>query len=61
MDVPGPAVVGLPTSELLHLVNVNVDTITEKNRSRLRKVQRIESKQPGKISTIEDLKMAYPD
>ena len=28
VDVPGPAVVGLPTSEQLHLVNIHVDSVT---------------------------------
>lgn len=33
VDVPGPAVVGLPTSELLGLMTVNVDAMAEKENN----------------------------
>ena len=47
--VPGPAVVRLPTSDLLKLITINdVDTVKEK----VNKTQ---------IDNIEDLRKQYPD
>ncbi len=61
LDVPGPAVVGLPKSELLKLVTVNMDAVTEKGNVSRDKVQVTKTKPPISISTSADLKEAYPD
>ncbi|KAL6486114.1 hypothetical protein MHYP_G00055060 [Metynnis hypsauchen] len=57
VDVPGPAVVGLPTSELLNLVTVHVDTVKEKidDSNENKQAQQL------KITTCNDLKRAYPN
>lgn len=57
MDVPGPAIIGLPTSELLNLVTVNVDTVNKERE----KEQEKKAKNPKSISTSADLKKSYPD
>ena len=53
VDVPGPAVVGLPTREQLNLVTINVDSLgsqaTQKGAC------------PGKIKDVNDLAQAYPE
>ena len=47
VDVPGPAVVGLPTSELLELITINVDTVKEEvNETQIKNI---------------DLQKQYPD
>lgn len=53
--------VGLPTSELLNLVTINVDTVIERNESRLGNARGTGIKQLKKISTSAELKAAYPD
>lgn len=59
VDVPGPAIVGLPTSEGLKLVTVNVDSITkatnkETKSQTITKQERVKS--PNCTNTVEDLK-----
>ena len=61
VDVPGPAVVGLPTSELLKLVTVNVDTISEKANNSQGTTHKKMTKTLKRISTSAELKAAYPD
>lgn len=61
VDVPGPAVVGLPTCELLNLVTVNVDTVIERNENRRGNARGTGIKELKKISTSAELKAAYPD
>lgn len=39
VDVPGPAVVGLPTSELLNLVTLHVDAVKKQTRRRNNQLQ----------------------
>ncbi|KAL0148840.1 hypothetical protein M9458_055849 [Cirrhinus mrigala] len=60
VDVPGPAVVGLPTCELLSLVTVNVDAMTEKKNNAKEGKQTKESTQQH-IKNIKELKEKYPD
>ena len=52
VDVPGPAVVGLPTSEQLHLVTINVDSVADTRGTK-------STPQPV-IHDVNDLKRAYP-
>ena len=52
VDVPGPAVVGLPTSEQLHLVTINVDSVADTRGTK-------STPQPV-IDDVNDLKRAYP-
>ena len=54
VDVPGPAVVGLPTSEQLHLVTIHVDSVTDADTHETKSTA-----QPV-IHDINDLKRAYP-
>lgn len=61
VDVPGPAVVGLPTSELLNLVTVNVDVMIEKANNSLGVTRNKGTRPLKRISTIADLKSAYPE
>ena len=49
----GPAIIGLPTSELLNIVTVHVDIIEGKMHDDKKKVL--------KTMTCEDLKRAYPN
>ncbi|XP_060786498.1 dynein axonemal heavy chain 7-like [Neoarius graeffei] len=58
VDVPGPAIVGLPTSELLNLVNVHVDTIKGKMNDNQKNAK--QANQPN-IVTCANLKRAYPN
>ena len=46
VDVPGPAILGLPTCELLKLVTVNVDTMTESGKANQEKETGQRSKTP---------------
>ena len=46
VDVPGPAIVGLPTSKLLRLVTINVDGVNQDV--------------PETITSVQDLKRRYP-
>lgn len=57
VDVPGPAVVGLPTSELLNLVTLHVDTVKQKADNS--KENRQQTKQ--RITNCNDLIQAYPN
>lgn len=60
VDVPGPAIVGLPTSELLNLVTVNVDAIAEgENKGSVKEQTKVNTQQC--IKSISDLKEKYPD
>ena len=52
VDVPGLAVVGLPTSEQLHLVTINVDSVADTRGTKF-------TPQPV-IHDVNDLKRAYP-
>ena len=54
VDVPGPAVVGMPTSKRLHLVTIHVDSVTG--------VDTHETKSTAQpvIHDINDLTCAYP-
>ena len=52
VDVPGPAVVGLPTSEQLHLVTINVDSVADTRGTK-------STPQPV-IHDVNDLKRGYP-
>ena len=52
--MPGPAVVGLPTSEQLHLVTINVDSVTDTD------THETKSTAQSVIHDINDLKRAYP-
>ena len=54
VDVPGPAVVGLPTSEQLHLATIHVDSVTDADTHETKSTA-----QPV-IHNINDLKRAYP-
>lgn len=58
VDVPGPAVIGLPTSELLNLVTVHVDII--KGIMHDDKKDKPQQKML-KITSCEDLKRTYPN
>ena len=53
--MPGPAVVGLPTSEQLHLVTINVDSVTD-----VADTHETKSTAQPIIHDIHDLKRAYP-
>ena len=57
-DVPGPAVVGLPSSEQLELVTINVDGIADAGERITETTERLNA-QPV-INNINDLKRAYP-
>lgn len=57
VDVPGPAVVGLPTSELLNLVTLHVDAVKQKADNS--KENRQQTKQ--RITNCNDLIQAYPN
>ena len=72
VDVPGPAVVGLPTSEILNLVTINVDGVATKPNEQiamhakkphprpiLKKTGNMQK--PTHINSIEDLKQEYPE
>ena len=50
MDVPGPAVVGLPTSRKLKLVIIHTDECNIQENCGI----------PGSIATVNDLKRIYP-
>ena len=52
VDVPGPAVVGLPTSKQLHLVTINVDSVADTRGTK-------STPQPV-IPNVNDMKRAYP-
>ena len=54
VDVSGPEVVGLPTSEQLHLVTINVDSVTDADTHETKSTT-----QPV-IYDINDLKRANP-
>ena len=54
VDVPGPAIVGLPTSEQLHLVTFHVDSVTDADTHETKSTA-----QPV-IHDINDLKHACP-
>lgn len=62
VDVPGPAVVGLPTSESLGLITINVDTVSDTNSSNKTEHQ-VEPpyKTSSSISNIDQLKSEYPN
>uniref|UniRef100_A0A8C7WXQ6 Gypsy retrotransposon integrase-like protein 1 n=1 Tax=Oryzias sinensis TaxID=183150 RepID=A0A8C7WXQ6_9TELE len=65
VDVPGPAIVGLPTCEALNLVTVNVDSIANVSKAANKENKNQTTTKPKKanpllhINTIEDLKKAY--
>ena len=59
VDVPGPAVVGLPTSERLNLVTINVDGVVTKPNEQIAMHARDTHLKP--ILSIEDLKQEYPE
>ena len=68
INVPGPAILGLPTCELLGLVKLNVDAIKRKMPDLSTQQPDTEPKgayqaaPPGtKINTIDGLKYWYPD
>ena len=72
VDVPGPAVVGLPTSERLNLVTINVDGVATKaerkncyavKKKHLRPILKKTGnmQKPTHINSIEDLKNEYPE
>ena len=54
VDVPGPAVVGMPTRKQLHLVTIHVDSVTGVDTNETKSTA-----QPV-IYDINDLKRAYP-
>lgn len=56
VDVPGPAVLGIPTSELLNLLTLHVDTVKQKADNS--KERRQQTKQ--RITNCNDLIQAYP-
>ena len=68
INVPGPAIVGLPTCQLLGLVQLNVDSLVNQ-ASAQPKLANLQLKQPAhptlpqttKISSINDLKKCFPD
>ena len=50
VDIPGPAIIGLPTCDKVHIVEINI-TVTNQD----------ESKPPRQIiSSLQDLKDRYP-
>ena len=72
VDVPGPAVVGLPTSERLNHVTINVDGVATKPNEQIAMhaknphlrpiLKRTENMQkPTHINSVEDLKQEYPE
>ena len=68
IDVPGPAILGLPTCELLGLVKLNVDAIKRKlpdlstPQPDTKPKGAYQAAPPGtKINLIDDLKYWYPD
>ncbi len=58
VDVPGPAVVGLPTCELLSLVTVNVMAEKENN---VKEGRQTKESTRQHIKSIKELKEKYPD
>ena len=72
VNVPGPAVVGLPTSEILYLVTINVDGVVTKPNEKIAMHARETHLKPilkktgtvqkqTSITSIEDLKQEYPE
>ena len=70
--LPGPAVVGLPTSERLNLVTINVDGVVTKPNEQIAMHARETHIKPilnntgtvqkqTSINSIEDLKQEYPE
>ena len=72
VDMPDPAVVGLPTSERLNLVTINVDGVVTKPNEEiamharaihltmiLKKTGTVQKQ--TSINSIEDLKQEYPE
>ena len=54
VDVPGPAVVGLPTSEQFHLVTIHVDSVTDADTHKTKPTAK------PVIHDINDLKRGNP-
>lgn len=60
VDVPGPAVVGLPKCKLLSLVTVNVDVMVKKENN-VKGGRQTKDSTRQHIKSIKEVKEKYPD
>ncbi len=61
VDVPGPAVVGLPTSRELNLVTINTDAIGITKGMPAKSILKPKTTLKGKLHSIDDLRREYPN
>ena len=60
VNVPGPAVIGLPTSELLNLITINVDSVETKETPQKPILKKPKKEELKPVNSVEDLRKRYP-